>query len=219
MKRDGVTMAELSAAEAFAGAPDRVARSRTKTVKQGSAPRRQAGQPGTRRAANVYGGSAEDTRGSWCTPAWLAEKLGRFDLDPCSNARSHIRATRRLALEDGDDGLDENWLLSPFVVAGPRVFINPPYAKGAVLRWLRAYQQTRWCFLLRFDTSTEWFAEIYRRTALVAVTRRRVNFEPPPGVPAKLAAVSARLVLQARRGRHAGGSSRVHRMEDLTDGT
>jgi hypothetical protein len=141
-------------------------------------------KPGSVRPVNVRGGSADPERGSWCTPSWLAEKLGRFDLDPCSNERSHVRATRRLALTDGEDGLAENWLLSPFVLAGPRVFINPPYERGSVLRWLRAYERARWCFLLRFDPSTEWFREIYRRAALVCVTRRRVNFEPPPGVPA-----------------------------------
>ena len=134
---------------------------------------------------NVHGGSGDPDRGTWCTPAWLAELIGKFDLDPCSNSRSHVRATVRRALEDGDDGLDPDWLLSPLVVNGPRVFVNPPYENGSVPRWIAGYAHTRFCFLLRFDPSTDWFADLYRRSELVAVPRgRRINFEPPPGVRA-----------------------------------
>jgi hypothetical protein len=130
---------------------------------------------------NVHGGSGEPDRGTWCTPAWLAELLGKFDLDPCSNTRSHVRASRYFALDDGDDGL----ALAKKVASDTRVFINPPYENGAVLRWIRAYQNTRFAFLLRFDPSTDWFSELYRITSLVAIPRgRRVNFEPPPGVQA-----------------------------------
>jgi hypothetical protein len=32
------------------------------------------------------------TSDAWCTPWALAIALGKFDLDPCSNPRSHIRA-------------------------------------------------------------------------------------------------------------------------------
>lgn len=128
--------------------------------------------------ANTYGGSGDDERGAWCTPKWLAEKLGAFDLDPCSNPRAHIDARVRLTLENGHDGL--RYCVGP----DERVFINPPYANGQVIRWFRAYQHTRFCFLLRFDPSAKaWFTELYRSTGLVCVPRgRRVNFEPPPGV-------------------------------------
>jgi len=135
----------------------------------------------SRKPANVRGGSGDPDRGTWCTPAWLAEKLGPFDLDPCSNPRSHVQATTKLSLETGDDGLKH----SKFCLDDERVFINPPYANGAVLQWVRAYAHTRFCFLLRFDPSTDWFVELYRSTALIAIPRgRRINFEPPPGVPA-----------------------------------
>lgn len=142
-----------------------------------------------KKPANVYGGSGDDERGTWCTPKWLAEKLGPFDLDPCSNPRSHIQATETRMLERGQDGLlhvtsdcpATRALKRPFDHL--RVFINPPYANGQVIRWLQAYEHTRFCFLLRFDPSTDWFIELYRRTGLVCVPRgRRVNFEPPPGV-------------------------------------
>lgn len=134
-----------------------------------------------KRKVNVRGRSGDDNRGTWCTPAWLCELLGKFDLDPCSNPRSHVRATAHLALEDGDDGLAAASRVAP----GLRVFVNPPYESGAVMRWIEAYRHTRFCFLLRFDPSTDWFVELYRSTSLVCIPRRRrINFEPPPGVQA-----------------------------------
>lgn len=148
-------------------------------------------QTSRRKRSNVNGGSGEPDRGTWCTPSWLAEQLGAFDLDPCSNPRSHVQADVRLMLENGDNGLlhvesDEastRALKCPY--AHVRTFINPPYENGAVIRWVRAYAHTRFCFLLRFDPSTDWFSELYRLTGLVCLPRgRRLNFEPPPGVTA-----------------------------------
>lgn len=141
---------------------------------------------------NVLGGSTDADRGSWCTPKWLAEMIGPFDLDPCSNPRSHIVAGRRVMLEGGDDGLVPHQGGVKLRVADwSRVFINPPYANGSVLRWFDAYKHTAWCFLLRFDPSTEWFAEVYDAASLIAVPKgRRVNFEPPPGVKASSNAIA-----------------------------
>lgn len=121
-------------------------------------------------------------RDSWCTPAWIASAIGKFDLDPCSNSLGHIRATCRYSLDDGDDGLDPKMAN---VASSTRTYVNPPYSKGQVERWIAAYGHTRFCFLLRFDPSTEWFARIFKLSQLVAIPRgRRVNFEPPPGVRA-----------------------------------
>lgn len=136
---------------------------------------------------NVNGGSRDPNRGSWCTPKWLADLIGEFDLDPCSNERSHIRVGRTFSLEAGQDGLAE----SKRVAGNLRVFVNPPYERDSVLRWYRAYKHTRWCFLLRFDPSTDWFDLIYDAAELIAVPRgRRVNFEAPPGVKASSNAIA-----------------------------
>lgn len=123
--------------------------------------------------------SASD-RDSWCTPRWLAEAVGSFDLDPCSNSRSHIAARTRWSLETNDDGLSRDIAIVPSC----RVFVNPPYSRDQVLRWVAKYEHARFCFLLRFDPSTEWFDRVYAASSLVCVPRRRVNFEPPPGVKA-----------------------------------
>lgn len=120
----------------------------------------------------------EIDRDTWCTPQWITEAIGEFGLDPCANERSHVRATQAFDLEGhGADGL----ALASAVDHGARVFINPPYSD--VPPWVAAYKHTRFCFLLKLDTSTRWFAELYAATALILIPRRRVNFEPPPGVP------------------------------------
>lgn len=119
-------------------------------------------------------------RDSWCTPLEYAEVLGKFDLDPCSNSRSHVRAKIRYTLDEGDDGLKAG--IETLIPGWYRVFVNPPYSD--VTPWIRTYGHTRFCFLLKLDTSTRWFAEIYKLSALVCVTRKRIAFEPPPGVRA-----------------------------------
>lgn len=121
----------------------------------------------------------EPDRSTWCTPQPLARKLGAWDLDPCSNDRSHIEALRTFDFDRrGQDGLK----LARFVSRRWRVFINPPYARGQVPLWVEAYAHVRFCYLLRFDPSTDWFSSLIARCELVCLLRDRINFEPPPGV-------------------------------------
>jgi len=118
-------------------------------------------------------------RDTWCTPPWITEAIGRFDLDPCSNDRSTVQARHVFDLAEGAlmDGLKPPSVVEPDM----RVFINPPYSD--VPPWIAAYKHTRFCFLLKLDTSTRWFAELHAATQLILIPRRRVNFVPPPGVP------------------------------------
>ena len=154
---------------------------------------------------NAYGGSGEkEGRDGACTPKWLADLLNVVEwyLDPCSNPRGHVRAQCELTLEHGDNGLVENDDGVPGVhhvhidnAIPPnrdyirqeatrtwKVFINPPYAAGQVIRWVRHYRHTRFCFLLRWDPSTAWFRELIPHCTHVWFPSRRINFEPPPGV-------------------------------------
>lgn len=118
-------------------------------------------------------------RDSWCTPWWIADALGPVRLDPCSNERSHIIAWERWYLDRGQDALK----LARGVPKDPGglIYVNPPYSRGLVMKFVRAFADKRSCFLLRFDTSTTWFNEMYARTELLLIPRIRVNFEPPPG--------------------------------------
>lgn len=111
---------------------------------------------------------------SWCTPRDLAADLGAFDIDPCSNARSHIAATRALTLANGDDGLTAVWVGTAFV--------NPPYSQP--LPWCRRLAaHASWAALLKLDTTTRWFAELVACGARWAPFRARLRFERPDKPP------------------------------------
>jgi hypothetical protein len=116
-------------------------------------------------------------RDSWCTPKWLTDALGSFDLDPCANERSHVSAKRSFQMVRGEDGLK----LAAGIKKNARVFINPPYSD--VMPWVEAYAHTRFCFLLKVDASTKWFARLHEITQLICVPRgTRIEFEAPPDV-------------------------------------
>ncbi len=136
---------------------------------------------------NVHGNSGDDTRGTWCTPERIANMLPKYYLDPCSNPRSHIRAEERWSLEQDINGLLPAWVtaLTARQYLTLRTFINPPYSKGQVLRWVKAYRHTDFTFLLRWDPSTVWFRELMPFVRYVWFPLGwRINFEPPPGVKA-----------------------------------
>lgn len=140
---------------------------------------------------NGNGGSGDPARGAYCTPKWLADAVGAWDLDPFANPRSHVVAERRCMLETGGNGLLDAAVAGSYSAppafgradANTRVWVQPPY--DIVEEVLAHYGHTRFCALLRFDASTRWFQTLYRLAALVCVPRlRRIEFEPPPGVVA-----------------------------------
>lgn len=132
----------------------------------------------------------EDGRGSWCTPKKYADLVGHFDVDPFTNARSHISARHTCQLERGDDGFGDGSPGSFYVSSGlgyglaaasTRVWIQPPY--DIVLKAIRHYGHTRFTALLRLDPSTQWFEELYKLSEIILVPARdRIEFDPPPGV-------------------------------------
>jgi DNA N-6-adenine-methyltransferase (Dam) len=107
----------------------------------------------------------------WCTPAWVADALGPFDLDPCSNLRSKIISGQTYQLERGEDGLALPWTGS--------VYCNPPYS--AVTPWARklAAHDAPWCALVKLDPSTKWWAILMASGARHAGFRSRLKFEQP----------------------------------------
>lgn len=139
---------------------------------------------------NVRGKSGDPNRGQWCTNRVLASAVGTFDLDPFSNARSHIVSDAACWLERGDDGFGDGTPGSYRIAgrgllkagAATKVWGQPPYS--ITLRAFRHYAHTRWAFLLRFDPRPEWFDLIYDAAELVCVLRDKGvrDFEPPPGV-------------------------------------
>jgi len=62
-----------------------------------------------------------------------------------------------------------------------RVWIQPPY--DIVLEAIAHYGHTRFTALLRLDTSTLWFEQLYALSEVIMVPKRdRLEFVPPPGV-------------------------------------
>ncbi len=149
-------------------------------------------------AVNVHGGSGDVTRGTWCTPKWLCDLMGIFDLDPCSNERSHVHAAlvcMNRPHVPGDDGLE---LAKRITQKTCRTFINPDYADGSVIRWVQAYCHTDFTFLLRYDPSTAWFKALLPHTRyLWFPLGRRINFEPPPGVKSSSSTMPHALFLRS----------------------
>lgn len=146
--------------------------------------------------ANVSGNSGDKDRGTFCTSKAWADAVGPWDLDPFSNPRSHIVAEYRCMLEDGGDGLLDreepgSWRtgtpgeygapINSVADANTRVWIQPPYSiLDAVIAH---YGHTRFCALLRLDSSTDWFAALWERTQVIALAKgTREFFEAPPGV-------------------------------------
>ena len=121
--------------------------------------------------------SAISDRSSWCTPEWLTAILPHIDLDPCSNARSTVRARQSYAIERGEDGLVLPW--------SGVVYVNPPYAD--VMPWvLRAESPdvTACGFLVNVDSSTAWWKRLQQTKPLVFLFSKRIQFVPPPGIRA-----------------------------------
>lgn len=189
---EAIEMSDTTAARYMKEATGITERAITQSSQLGNSDDRPASPPPTdddveQEAAREVGAIAESPepdveidRDTWCTPLWLAEAVGEWDIDPCSNDRSHIKAREMYDLDKGQDGLE----LARNIGKSIRLFINPPYSD--VMPWVQAYKHTRFCFLLKFDPSTKWFAALMERTELVLFPKgTRIKFEPPEGVAAK----------------------------------
>jgi hypothetical protein len=94
---------------------------------------------------------------AFCTPEWLAQLLGYFDFDPCSNDRSHIRAGWAFSLEKGIDGLKMPWRGSGFM---NWPYSSPmPWAQKAIHE-MTIGNCTELVVLCKLDPSTEWWHTI-----------------------------------------------------------
>lgn len=116
-----------------------------------------------------------DSTDAQCTPRDLALDLGRFDLDVCSNPRSHILADRSFMLERGEDGLALPWTRADGSPAS--VWCNGPYSDPRP--WcerLRAHRAP-WACLWKLDSTTEWFAQLMIGCDAYGQFRKRLKFE------------------------------------------
>jgi len=121
------------------------------------------------------GGMQRQTR--WLTPKHLVEPLGTFDLDPCG-APGYELASRTLLLENGDDGLRDEW--------EGRVWLNPPYGKEAqpFLAKMADHNNGTALIFARTETQT-WHTIIWPKASAILFLAGRVTFLDPRGVAAK----------------------------------
>jgi len=120
----------------------------------------------------------------WCTPKWLAEALGYFDMDVASNAQSHIVSGYTCSLDQSGtlgDGLIAEWRGS--------VFCNPPYSNP--LPWALRLRDHNgpWCALVKLDPSTRWHAALMEADPTVAPFRKRLKFEGEKSMTANFPSV------------------------------
>jgi hypothetical protein len=115
----------------------------------------------------------------WNTPRWLAESLGHFDLDPCSNATSHISSTCQHTAKT--NGLEWEWTGS--------VFLNFPYSKP--LPWCERVRDHAgpWVVLAKLDPTTKWWAVLMDAMPTVAPFRKRLKFEGDKSMTANFPSV------------------------------
>ena len=127
---------------------------------------------------SATGSASLNSSDQWCTPKWLADALGPFDLDPCSNLGSHIQATR-CALDHEDegfrDGLKHGWIRRDG--RPDSVFVNPPYSNVGPWAARLVNHQGPWVALLKLDPTTRWWAHLMTANPTVAPFRKRIRFE------------------------------------------
>jgi len=118
---------------------------------------------------------------SWNTPQWLADAVGRFDLDVCGNATSNINAALRYGLDIGRDGLIEPWIGT--------VYCNGPYSDP--LPWCKRLRDHHgpWVALWKLDPTTKWWSVLMEASPTVAPFRKRLKFEGEQSMTANFPSV------------------------------
>lgn len=122
----------------------------------------------------VTGGDSTDAQ---CTPRDLALDLGRFDLDVCSNPHSFILADRSFMLENGQDGLAEEWVNSDGSPA--LLFANFPYSHPDP--WCERLRDHAggWVALPKHDPTPDWWHQLMAARPWWAPFKKRLKFHRP----------------------------------------
>jgi DNA N-6-adenine-methyltransferase (Dam) len=108
-----------------------------------------------------------------CTPKWIIDALGPFDLDPCAaDPRPWDCAANNYT--ERDDGLSKRW-------AG-RVWLNPPFDRYRVGEWIeRLARHGRGIALLHARTEAAWFEPIWECASGILFMADRIHFHKPDG--------------------------------------
>lgn len=117
---------------------------------------------------------SENTKVEWLTPPTLVQKLGIFDLDPCSPINPpFVHAKANYTIED--DGLKLEWF--------GRVYLNPPYGKGMDLWMEKLKKHGNGIALIFARTETKCFFEhIWNDADAILFVKGRIKFFHVSGV-------------------------------------
>lgn len=119
----------------------------------------------------VFDSRTEVTRDDWQTPKYIAESLGKFDLDPCASCDNPTRLAYR-AFTIKDDGLSQDWQ--------GRVWLNPPYGSEAKIWVAKLMKHGNGIALMPPRMGSIWFQEIVLSNAdALFFIKRRVAFINP----------------------------------------
>jgi len=111
----------------------------------------------------------------WATPQWIFDLLNEiqeFTLDPAATKENH-KCPHYFTQEE--DGLTKDW-------GGHHVFINPPYSRGNLKRWIqKAYEEglkpnTSVVMLIPARTDTKYFHDYVLKAKEVCFVKGRITF-------------------------------------------
>src|SRR5262249_59592145 len=109
---------------------------------------------------------------SWCSPRWMVTTTGPYDLDPCA---ADPRPWDCAAINITSGGLEFDW-------GRHRVWLNPPYDRREVGRWIeKLARHGRGTALLHPRTETDWFALVWRYATSILFLANRIYFHHPDG--------------------------------------
>jgi len=118
--------------------------------------------------------SARMEKDEWLTPPELLQRLGPFDLDPCSPGRRRPWNTAATHFSLEDNGLARKWF--------GRVWLNPPYGRETGI-WLdKLAQHGDGIALIFARTETEMFFEhVWDKADALLFLRGRLHFHHVDG--------------------------------------
>ena len=110
----------------------------------------------------------------WYTPKEIIFSLGDFDLDPCAPTNP-LWQTAKTMYNKNDDGLSQDWF--------GRVFLNPPYSRPLIERFVRKMAEHGNGIALLFNRcDNAMFHDIIFPTATaMKFLRKRIRFYRPDG--------------------------------------
>lgn len=114
----------------------------------------------------------------WLTPPAIIDALGgaaSFDLDPCASV-GQPWPTARQHFTVHDNGLLRNW-------AAGRIWLNPPYKRSVIGRWLaRMADHDHGTALIFARTETAaFFSFVWAKASALLFIRGRLDFHRPDG--------------------------------------